>query len=218
VDRGASPRPTPHAPRPTVPQSRATLAEALAKTREPRQLTIEEVLGEWTKYDCQATRRALRLGCLAWQWVSQQPDRPAAVQQLRKALADLGITGEAARVNRVIACYWVARLLGADTVELLPLSTVRALCPLVKRDPVTEQWDVRPGLGDLARGLMRQILERHLTAKAIADQVTALRPRKDKPVQPRLVRLDRVISRLPIEEQRELEARLHARLASSAAA
>ena len=62
-----------------------------------------------------------------------------------------GIRGEMLRVNRIVAISWVARLFGYRQAKLLPVSTLRALLPLIKRHPRTGQWEIRSGVAGRAR-------------------------------------------------------------------
>ena len=195
-------------------------ASAPPKPRLP--ITLDALVREWAIVDRRLSRDVIRLGNLAYVWVRKQADRAASVRAIRQALHATGITGESARVCRFIGVYWVARLFsqpastgvagasgdtdqrcasvpvgatGFASASSLPVSTLRALIPLLKRDPATEQWEIRESCRASALALWARIVPEKLTSAAVAQVVQQLRPPKT-PRKLKITRKMRVLKEL----------------------
>ena len=106
---------------------------------------------------------------------------PEAVRRIVDRLKAEGIRGEMLRVNRIVAISWVARLFGYRQAKLLPVSTLRALLPLIKRQPRTGLWEIRKRVAGRAEALWARIGAERLSAAAVREAVKDLRPPRVAP-------------------------------------
>jgi len=209
----AAPGPTPAAaaaPGSAAPKSPPKPAPRKAPT------TILGLVEEWSRVDRLSTINVLWLGWIAYAYVRRQADRPAAVREIREALRAAGFRGETARVNRMIGCYWVAKLFGPDQARHTGATILRSLIPLLKRDPETEQWEIRAQCHDGALVLWRRIAAEHLNAAAVQLVVQQLRP--PRIAQARRARsltreIMRRVAKLTPDELADVARQIQARLA-----
>ncbi len=155
------------------------------KSRNPEIPTLGNLVAAWVRGDTEAAARLVRLGAMADAWIAEQArhavPRPEAIRRIVERLKSEGIRGESLRVNRIVAISWVARLFGYQTAKQLPVSTLRALLPLIKRQPTTAQWHIRPALKDSAIALWARIQAEHLSAAAVRAESLKLRPARIAP-------------------------------------
>ena len=135
--------------------------------------------------DSEASARVVRLGAMADTWIGEQlrhcVSRAEAVRRIVDRLKAEGIRGEMLRVNRIVAISWVARLFGYRQAKLLPVSTLRALLPLIKRQPRTGLWEIRKRVAGRAEALWARIGAERLSAAAVREAVKDLRPPRVAP-------------------------------------
>ena len=134
----------------------------------------------------------LQLGWHAYCWVSAQADRAAAIDQAEAAIVAAGLEGHRVRVDRDIACFWVAALFGWPEAHRLNISIIRALAPLILRNKAAavETWVLREAYAKQARALWQTIVaaEQKPAAEWVRAQVTQLLPRAQKRANRRISR------------------------------
>ena len=229
MDSSSDPRP-PAAASSTVAGGGTAEAKAeggRGKAEEKPALTLDLLVREWLASDCSAAARVIWLGYRADLWIAGQAKnhvaRAAAVQRIVDGLKRLGIRGEALRVSRTIGIYWVAKLFNYRTKATaklaasapLPASTLRALLPLVKRNPKTQAWEIRRLLRDAALELWARIETEKLTAAAVRQAVLKLRPARIAPPSRRKAARLAILARLDelsIDDATLVMARLRERL------
>ena len=157
----------------------AFLPATIAQRPAPK-ITLGLLVAAWIKGDTEASARVIRMGQMADAWLADQADhavaRPNAIRHLVDRLKTEGLRGESLRVSRIVAISWVGRLFGYSRAKTLPLSTLRALLPLIKRQPRSGKWQIRAMLKDRALALWVRIGAECLSAAAVRDEVTRLRP------------------------------------------
>ena len=148
-------------------------------------VTLGVLVDAWVRADCEASARVVRLGAMADTWIGEQlrhcVSRAEAVRRIVDRLKAEGIRGEMLRVNRIVAISWVARLFGYRQAKLLPVSTLRALLPLIKRQPRTGLWEIRKRVAGRAEALWARIGAERLSAAAVREAVKDLRPPRVAP-------------------------------------
>ena len=65
--------------------------------------------------------------------------RADAIRDLRAVLVEAGCD-RATELQRWVACWAVGEVFGMEAAKLLPLATLRAFIPLVRRNAKTETW------------------------------------------------------------------------------
>ncbi len=181
-------QPATEAKHPPGPVAAASLPAAAGPAPPPAaapRVTLGRLVAAWLAADQATTARVVHLGYWADQWVAEQARhavaRPAAIRHIVERLKAEGLRGEALRVNRIIALYWVVHLFGSKPAKTLPVSTLRALLPLIKRQPRTGQWAIRAALSAQSRALWAWILAEKPTAAAVRLKVLELRPARVAP-------------------------------------
>jgi len=191
-------------------------------------LTLSAIVGEWKKSDRRASTGVVYLGRLAYLWARKAPCRSAAIAELRSKLRAEGFRGETVRVSRYIACYWAARLLSNDAsvgqthpdgnylpAERVGATILRTLTKLLKRDPKTEMWSLRPQCADAAPVFWQRILVEGLSAAAVAAEVDRLRPPRIAPPSRRRspkARILKLAAKLSLADLTELAAAFQQRV------
>jgi hypothetical protein len=169
------------APEPEAPASDATTVKT--HTRKPPQpTTLEVVLEQFRLYEL----RPLSIGKFCAEWLAHQPELPAdqqlprseALKRIRTGLAQQDQVTLAARLDRFIACYWIATELGWTSAWKLRYAAIRELLPLFGRNAATEEYCLRPDKAEATRALWNRMLDEHLTAIAVRDEVRKIRPPK----------------------------------------
>jgi hypothetical protein len=190
----------PPASAPPLPESHPAGADAAAAFPAAAKLTLSRLVAEWLEADRGSAARVVRLGWLADQWIAQQARhavaRPDAVRRIVERLREEGLRGELLRVNRVVALYWLAHLFGYKAAKGLPLSTLRAMLPLIKRQPRTGLWVVRAAKAAEAKALWARIVAQKPTAAAVRAEVSKLRPPRLAPPSRRKAARHLVLKRL----------------------
>jgi hypothetical protein len=149
-----------------------------ACTRPP--VTREYVVRKYRLRQIRDSQETIALGRLADEWVSHQPNRAEAIQELHDALVADGTVGEAARLSRDIGCYWVSRLLGEETAKMLPVSALRLFLPFLTRNLATHQWELRATHADKVRDVWSRAGAEKLSAAAVRQQILQFRPARKK--------------------------------------
>ena len=93
------------------------------------------------------------LGKVSAAWIAAQPDRAQALKDLKAALVAADLATAAGRVDRYVALFWVAYLLGWDEAQELRVAAIRELSRLVARNSATEEYAIRRGLEAPTRAL-----------------------------------------------------------------
>jgi hypothetical protein len=152
---------------------------------------------------------------------SRALQRARTITDLRDAISTTD-PRTAAELTRWIRCYGTASAFGIDQAKALPLQTIRALSPLVKRNRSNEGWAISSKHLDFATALWAQAVT--MTAAAIADQVrqhlhpASSRPKKAK--RPRVQTIETVVAtalELSPEEQKHVVKRILDHLNETAA-
>ena len=134
-------------PEPKAPASDVTTVKT--HTRKPPQpTTLEVVLEQFRLYEL----RPLSIGKFCAEWLAHQPELPAdqqlprgeALKRIRTGLAQQDQVTLAARLDRFIACYWIATELGWTSAWKLRYAAIRELLPLFGRNAATEEYCLRP--------------------------------------------------------------------------
>jgi hypothetical protein len=148
--------------------------------------------------------RPLRLGKFTYLWIKRQPDRSQALKEVKAALVADDQIGEAGRVDRFLAVYWIARLLGPDDAQQMRMAAIRELRPLVARNMANEEWGLRTSCEPAARALWSRMVSERLTAAAIRSEVRKIRPSRSLKMHGRrgaFVKLLKEVARLKRQEE-----------------
>jgi hypothetical protein len=140
--------------------------------------TKQDVLEEFRRADL----RPLWVGRVAYLWSEGEPDRAAALKQLKTDLVSEDMVSAAGRLDQFITIYWVARLLGWDEAQGLRVAAIRELRRLVARNAATEEFAIRRQCVGPARHLWARMAREKLTAAAVKAEVDAIRPAKPSSV------------------------------------
>jgi len=169
---------------------------------EKKPLTREVLLHEFRLHES----TPLRLGKLVYLWSHALPetDRAGALQRLKEdLLADDQVTA-AGRVDRFVALYWVARLLGWQEAQKVRVGAIRELCRLIARNPANDEWQIRASCETGTRDLWGRMVKERLTAAVVRTEVLKIRPSRSVKMHGRsaaLVKLVKEISRLKRENE-----------------
>jgi hypothetical protein len=82
----------------------------------------------------------------------------------------------AARLDRFVACYWIATALGWDDAWRIRYAALRELLPLFGRNAATEEYCLRPSLAAATRALWARMVAEKLPAAAVHEEVQKIRP------------------------------------------
>ena len=127
-------------------------------TRKPPQpTTLELVLEQFRLYEL----RPLSIGKFCVEWLAHQPELPPdqqiprgeALKRIREGLARQDQVSFAARLDRFIACYWIAAELGWTAAWKLRYAAIRELLPLFGRNAATEEYCLRPDKAEATRAV-----------------------------------------------------------------
>jgi len=148
--------------------------------KPPQPLTLEDVLDQFRLYEL----RPLLLGRFCVQWLQHQPElakeqqlaRGEALKKIREGLAKQDQISLAARLDRFIACYWIAMELGWNDACKLRYAAIRELLPLFGRNAATEEYVLRPERAEATRALWARMVSDHLTAETVRSEVRRIRP------------------------------------------
>ena len=138
--------------------------------------------------------------------------RADVVKDLRAALTDAGCD-RGSELQRWVACWAVGDVFGIDAARALPLATLRAFIPLVRRNAKTETWAARLTFKPFATELWgtAATMKTAAVAAAIREKVGGTRkPRTVTPVNA-LTKVVKAIDALPEQAQREILRALHRR-------
>jgi hypothetical protein len=158
-----------------------TKIQVKAHPRKPPQApTLEIVLEQFRLYEL----RPLPIGKFCVQWLQHQPEldadkqlpRSEALRRIREGLAKRDQVSLAARLDRFIACYWIATALGWDNACKLRYAAIRELAPLFGRNAANEEYVLRPERAERTKALWARMLSEHLTAEAVRAEVRKIRP------------------------------------------
>jgi len=182
------------------------------------------LVAKWSKASKHTTADVLTLGQLTHLAIRARlrglVDRGArvtaradAVKDLRAALVEAGCD-RATELQRWVACWAVGDVFGMEAARGLPLATLRAFIPLVRRDARHETWAARKTFRDFALqtwGNAATMKTREVAA-VIREKVNGSRkPRTPKAQVNALQRVVKSIDALPEQAQRQLLRALHAR-------
>ena len=142
-----------------------------------KQITKERVLEEVRRADL----RPLWIGRYAYLWSSTQPDRSAALRELKGDLVRDDFISVAARLDQYIVVYFVAWLLGWDEAQLLRLEAMKAMRRLVAQNKATGEYQLRRQCERPARALWRQMVASRMTGAAVRAAVEKILPSKSNP-------------------------------------
>jgi hypothetical protein len=150
--------------------------------KPPQPPTLDVVLEQFRLYE----QRPLTIGKFCVQWLRHQPElerdkqlaRGEALRRIREGLAKQDQVTLAARLDRFIACYFVAQSLGWEVAWKLRYAAIRELMPLFGRNAATEEYVLRPELAEVTRALWARMLAEHLTADVVRKEVGRIRPPK----------------------------------------
>jgi hypothetical protein len=148
--------------------------------KPPQPATLEIVLEQFRLYEL----RPLTIGKFCVQWLQHQPElaadkqlpRGEALRRIREGLAKQDQVTLAARLDRFIACYYVATVLGWEDAWKLRYAAIRELLPLFGRNAALEEYELRPERAAATRALWSRMLAEHLTAEAVRAEVRKIRP------------------------------------------
>jgi len=161
----------------------SSLIPVKAHGRKPSQpITLEVVLEQFRLFEL----RPLTIGKFCVQWLRHQPElaaeeqlpRGEALRRIRQGLVQRDQVSMAARLDRYIACYFVALALGWDDGWKLRYAAIRELMPLFGRNAATEEYVLRPERERATRGLWARMVAERLTAETVRGEVRKIRPPK----------------------------------------
>jgi hypothetical protein len=143
-------------------------------------ITLERIGLEASLCDATLSGPVCRMGWMYGEWIAEQARnhviRENAVKRIGETLDRRGTGGTLRHVNRCIRIYQVAHLFGYKLAKTLPLTTLLALTPLIKRNSRTELWAIRAGLKTRALALWQRIHAEKLSAAAAGAEVDVLQP------------------------------------------
>ena len=188
------------------------------------------LVAKWSNASKHGTADVLSLGALTHLAIrarlrgvadpgARRSARADAVKDLRVALTDAGCD-RASELQRWVAVWAVGEVFGMEAARGLPLATLRAFIPLVRRGAKTETWAARSTVRQFAAELWSHAgaMKTREVAAAIRERVAGTRkPRTAKPVNV-LTKIVAAIDALPESAQRQLLAALHKRFYPSPAA
>jgi hypothetical protein len=188
---------------------------------------------KWTKASKHTTADVLTLGQLTHGAIrarlrgvddpgARKVARADAVKALRAALADAGCD-RASELQRWVGCWAVGDVFGIDAARGLPLATVRAFIPLVRRNAKTETWAARSTFRDFAKelwGNAATMKAKDVTATIRARVGATRKPRtvKAPDAAAAMTKVVKAIDALPELAQRQLLKALHQRFYPAATA
>ena len=146
----------------------------------PQPKTLDTVLEQFRLYEL----RPLSLGKYVVDWLAHQPELPEAEQlprgealrRVRFGLVQQNQVTLAARLDRFVACYWIAMEFGWDDACRLRYAAIRELLPLFGRNAATEEYELRPEKAAATRALWGRMLAEKLTSDAVRAEVRKIRP------------------------------------------
>ena len=146
--------------------------------------------------------------------------RAEVVHDLQAALVDVGCT-EAKELSRWVGIYWTCELLGMEIGKALPVATVKAFMPVVRRSAKAETWGLRKGCREFAGELWARAAT--MRAADVAAEVRAFiykdrAPRKARAKPSPVEKVLRELAALPELVQRQILAALQKKLTASPAA
>ncbi len=145
---------------------------------------LEKVVAAWKKGEVGTTGSAEAKGRVAFSVVSRRlrgvtgakprrEVRAATIKSIVDALSQADLRASTGDVNRALKAFHAVQLLD---VGKQPMRIVRALLPLVKRQPKDESWILRKP--DEARGLVKQI--EGMTVDQVVAEVDRILGRKPR--------------------------------------
>ena len=225
--------------------NRTPAPAAVAAAKEKQPVTLALIVEMYGITERKNTRRHLLQGQTVATWILKQPellgqklDRASALKMIGRALLAAHRDRRTCRPDRDLRCWYVARLLGGEA-ESLSIAAIREMQPLIERDktPVIERdktseserdktseseprerWQLLPAHAEQARALWARMLDGHLSADQVRDEVHKILPaktlsiRKHRPIKVRwllkfLDRLPPADLRTVIERSQELESK-----------
>lgn len=169
-------------PKPTKPSTPAK--------KQP--ITLEIVVQRWTEAHGRSVESALRLGWLAHRFLlhrlrsasdagERRRMRAAAIHEIESRLHAAGLRGDSLDVGYHVRCAACYDLLRDDCTAIPAWRALRALSPLVNRNPANDTWSCPAGRIEKARGLFRRAAEKRLQVDQIVSEVRAIIGRQAKP-------------------------------------
>lgn len=151
---------------------------------------VDRLISTWQKAGARATVDVLALGAAGHALLRVKlrgiVDRGARQVARSEALRDAGAKLREAgcerwrELSRWVAVHAVAVVFGEDEARKLPLATLRAFVPLVRRDSLRETWAVRRKLREAATALWARAVAGEKSA-AISAEIRTLLGRKPRP-------------------------------------
>lgn len=196
------------APNPQSPIPNPSVRDPFSAGVKPKtELTLPRLVGEFDKADRASTPAQLRLGRLAdlWcriEWRRSRKPRSEAMREIRAAALAAGIAGEKCRVSRLIACWWVAELFGAEAAKDLSMSVLRRFIPLVKHQAASDSWTIRSKYEGHARALWNRATSERMTDHCVETAIGQFKPRRVQPTRARepLTRILKAIAQLDAQD------------------